>query len=93
MKCKDCTNNFCYYRTSNAEQDCHYESYVPDAEVKPAIKEGDGFDWAAFRREAAKDILCSLIHDGRAYVNSETIEDAIRLADDLIAQLQGGGKQ
>jgi len=44
--------------------------------------------WAKFRREAAKDILCALISDGRTSVNAESVKNSIALADELIKQLK-----
>lgn len=51
-------------------------------------------DWSAFRREAAKDILCALVGNkdylkviGR--IEPETML-AIALADELIKQLRNG---
>lgn len=45
-------------------------------------------EWAKFRREAAKDILCALISDGRTAVNAESVKNSIALADELIKQLK-----
>lgn len=45
-------------------------------------------EWAKFRREAAKDILCALISDGRTSVNAESVKNSIALADELIKQLK-----
>lgn len=57
------------------------------------------FDWTSFRREAAKDILCSvvanpgrigLVEYGRKdYRKSEYVRFAIDCADELIKQLKG----
>ena len=44
--------------------------------------------WTKFRREAAKDILCALVSDGRTYVNAESVKNSIALADELIKQLK-----
>lgn len=44
--------------------------------------------WTKFRREAAKDILCALVSDGRTSVNAESVKNSITLADELIKQLK-----
>ena len=44
-------------------------------------------DWDAFRREAAKDILCAMIHHQNSTDPSE-ISIAIDIADELIKQLK-----
>ena len=59
-----------------------------------AIKDLDNFDWAAFRREAAKDILNSIISAASKIYEFESLdkriccEQAIDWADELIKQLK-----
>ena len=55
----------------------------------------DLFDWRAFRREAAKDILCGVLSGGIAagaigFVNEKKslVASAIEVADELIKQLK-----
>lgn len=50
--------------------------------------EGEDFDWQSFRAEAAKDILCALILDGRVPITNEQVANSIKLADELIRQLK-----
>ena len=45
-------------------------------------------DWDAFRREAAKDILCAMIHHQNSTDPTE-VSIAIDIADELIKQLKG----
>ena len=45
-------------------------------------------DWSAFRREAAKDILCALIADGQIPVNADSVTHCIGLAEALIKRLK-----
>ncbi len=45
------------------------------------------FDWSAFRREAAKDILCALCSFPPINYKKD-VEQAINIADELIKQLQ-----
>lgn len=47
-------------------------------------------DWEAFRREAAKDILCAMNCTPGSYMKSlqEAVHDAIEQADELIKQLK-----
>lgn len=50
------------------------------------IDESAPIDWSAFRRDAAKDILCAMVsHLGDDY---SYIERAVFLADELIKQLK-----
>jgi hypothetical protein len=55
------------------------------------IDDGDGVDWDAFRREAAKDILCTLLCDGIGFGNEvaeSTAGLAVKYTDALIAKLK-----
>ena len=57
------------------------------------IDESESVDWDAFRREAAKDILCALIgREGLLVVDKRPgeieVTDAIYIADELIKQLK-----
>ena len=57
------------------------------------IDESESVDWDAFRREAAKDILCALIgREGLLVVDKRPgeieVTDAICIADELIKQLK-----
>lgn len=49
--------------------------------------EEDCYDWADFRREAAKDILCAMIHHQNSTDPIE-VSIAIDIADELIKQLK-----
>lgn len=53
------------------------------------IVEYDTVDWEAFRREAAKDILCAMIHHQNS-TDSTEVSIAIDIADELIKQLKEG---
>ena len=43
-------------------------------------------DWSAFRREAAKDILCALLQN--SYHKYTVVSTAMSMADELIKQLK-----
>ena len=50
------------------------------------------FDWSAFRREAAKEILAGIATNIQIYINEHdrckaAVHDAVALADELIRQL------
>ena len=60
-------------------------------EIVPAKCIADAPDWEKFRREAAKDILCAILH-GRDGVNPKHISMAIEIADELIKRLWEGRK-
>ena len=62
------------------------------------IDDGDGVDWDAFRREAAKDIVCAILsagaqqtddNDNHFYSFEELAKASVEWADTLIKQLQG----
>lgn len=54
-----------------------------------AIKDLDDFDWQAFRREAAKDILCAIVSRGYGLGRGqEHTFIAIKYTDELIKQLK-----
>lgn len=82
---------------NNPEQELRGTEATKVQYVKELLEkhEPEFVDWSAFRREAAKDILCARI-SGRVgcynaddkYVNAQKCRDAIRLADELIKQLK-----
>lgn len=49
--------------------------------------EEDCYDWADFRREAAKDFTVALVSSGSG-LNPKTIAYAIEMSDELIEQLR-----
>lgn len=61
---------------------------VPDGEG-PVKVSGGGFDRTAFRSQAAKDILCSLLADGRDIHTSTAgvVQKAVDVADMLMERL------
>lgn len=59
------------------------------------LQDGDAYTWVTFRREAAKDILCSVLAGGIANgangfdpVKEELVNVSIGMADELIKQLK-----
>ena len=63
------------YKTSDLE----FESYQPLPKV---------VDWDAFRREAAKDILCGICAGGYGVSIKSSVQFAVELTDELIWQLK-----
>jgi hypothetical protein len=61
--------------------------YADDVEILEEDKPKDTTDWAAFRREAAKDILAALCHTMPINMK-EDVRQAINIADELIKQLK-----
>lgn len=47
-------------------------------------------EWDAFRREAAKDILCAIIQGNTSYDSLYEVHHSVELADELIKQLRDG---
>ena len=45
-------------------------------------------EWELFRREAAKDIVCSMIQGNESYDTLYVIHHAVEMADELIKQLK-----
>ena len=46
------------------------------------------FDWQSFRNQAAKDILCALIHKTDNFIGKDSAGYAIMIADELIKKLK-----
>lgn len=98
MKCKECNAIFCPYRTSNAEQECVYNIPPQRWDIKSAsstkipVGTEAAFDWDAFRREAVKDILASMVSHPRVAYGKSYVEEQVYLAivyaDELIKQLK-----
>lgn len=65
-----------------------------DVEIIEEEKPKDTTDWDAFRREAAKDILCAMNCAPGPYMKSlqEAVHDAIKQANELIKQLKEENK-
>lgn len=57
-------------------------------ETPPKLK--PEVDWDAFRREAAKDILCAIIQGNTSYDSHYEVHHSVELADGLIKQLRDG---
>ena len=68
-----------------------YEYYRAADLVFPDTPDWDKTDWSAFRREAAKDILCALIIH-RSLARKDGARIAIEYADELIKQLKEESK-
>ena len=63
-------------------------SSLLDMEV---IDESSSVDWAAFRREAAKDVLPAVIAKKSSMCGyDEVVREAVLFAEELIKQLRGG---
>lgn len=76
MKCKDCNNFSCDYR--NTLEKCFYQDDYLDKD----------FNWKSFRAEAAKDILCAIIHKTNNFIGKDSAGYAIMIADELINKLK-----
>jgi len=76
MKCKECNNFGCSYR--NTFEKCFYQDNYLD----------EDFDWQSFRNQAAKDILCALIHTTDNIIGTDSAGYAIMIADELVKKLK-----
>lgn len=93
MKCKDCGSILCSYRTSDAEEDCFYESH-PDYTLP--IDFGCDFrnnvDWHSLRNQAAIACLAQIVgnipSDIQGDYTKAYVEEAINYADELVKQLK-----
>ena len=90
MNCVDCKDFTCPHRSeSTGGRPCYYESGEQKEKLLTMTAEANlhYVDWSAFRREAAKDILCALIiHCSLARGDAARI--AIEYADELIKQIK-----
>lgn len=57
-------------------------------ETPPKLK--PEVDWDAFRREAAKDLLCALVQGNESYDSIFEVHHAVEMADELIKTLRDG---
>ena len=69
--------------------------YADDVEILEEDKPKDTTDWAAFRREAAKDLLCAVLSGGisagaKGFIKEkeEVIQGVLEVTDELIKQLK-----
>ena len=101
MKCKDCTETNCRYRSSNAEQGCHY---IQNGSVLEVVKE----DYIAIRTQAAiaamqgtismlsgdcvafKIVVADNYTGAKKSYPNEIAEFAVACADALIEELKKG---
>ena len=82
--CKE--NGLPYDPESPFNKGGYYKSAVLPLECFDLLEEPD---WSAFRREAAKDILCSMVSGGHGIGwESEQASHAIKFADELIKLLK-----
>ena len=85
-------------QTIDTEEAAKLHSYVltklamQEACSKCKEEKKDNIDWDAFRRDAAKDILCAMIANGNlgryGSSYSEMVEHTVYAADKLIQQLK-----
>ena len=84
MKCKDCTESHCGYRTSDSEKECYYSAYAYDVrsnvppEEQHMIKPFDiDFDsnGRQFRRDTAARVLAAIVSNSK--FNEDTDLDAL----------------
>ena len=66
-------------------------AYSTPQDLQLLQEESNDTDWSAFRREAAKDILCAIIST-TVGANPKDVTMAIEIADELIKQLREGEK-
>ena len=69
-----------------------FNGLSPYYAYKQGLQDGVSCDWNAFRREAAKDILCSIIQMGAIDSWKNIVPSAIKGADELIKQLKENEK-
>lgn len=81
MKCKD--RNYDCARRGEGETECFYE-----IEMRKQKEAKEAPYWKHFRAEAAKDILCALIHKTDNFIGKDSAGYAIMIADELIKQLK-----
>lgn len=93
MKCKDCDSTLCSYRTSNAEEDCFYESH-PDYTLPNdfGCDYRNNIDWHSLRNQAAiaamQGLLCAPSYKADRGKLNMIAKDAISIADTLIEELK-----
>lgn len=77
--------------TVNPCNDGFYDVNTHDIYEPDELDFTPGFDWSAFRREAAKDFICAMLQDTRISYSQAYewfCQQALDLADELIKQLK-----
>lgn len=89
MKCKNCTEDYCPYRTSDAEKECYYSTFtIPANSVMMTEK------WYDFRNEAAKVAMGGLLAQGWFPNDDEAlVNKSVEIADKLMAKLLKNGME
>lgn len=96
MKCKDCSDTLCKFRTCDAEKVCVYEQNVqPQEKILLGGNAYTPIDWEAIRIQAAiyamNGILSnSELSEASLYtLNAKRVaKESINVADELISELQ-----
>ena len=78
---------------SRTQKDLHPNfqdrKFLTEEEFKNLIAANEGFTWDEYRREVAKDILCSMVSGGyRSGREVEQTKLAVQYANELIKQLK-----
>lgn len=91
MKCKDCSDTLCKFRTSDAEKVCVYETQQQE---KILLGGNSQPDWEAIRIQASISAMNGMLSNSELSsaiysLNYRRIaEDSVRAADELISELQ-----
>ena len=97
MNCVDCKDFTCQHRSENTGgRRCYYESGEQKEKLLTMAAEASlhYIDWSSFRREAAKEILPTLIEKASEIYELESLakevwcEKAVEWADELIKRLK-----
>lgn len=61
-----------------------------DGEWQTIVEGSDsGFDWAKYRNDATRDVLCALLNSNyHGYDNQAFVKQAVRIVDELVKQLK-----
>ena len=89
MKCKNCTEAYCPYRTSDAEKECYYSTFtIPANGIMMTEK------WSDLRFEAVKTAMCGLLAQGWFPNDDEAlVNKSVEIADKLMAKLFKNGME
>ena len=97
MKCKDCSDTLCKFRTCDAEKICVYEQDVqPQEKILLGGNTYAPIDWESIRIQAAISAMNGILSNSELFeasslytINAKrVVKESINVADELISELQ-----
>ena len=94
MKCKDCSDTLCKFRTCDAEKVCVYD-VQPQEKILLGGKTYTPIDWESIRIQAAISAMNGILSNSELSEASlytlnakRVVKESINVADELISEFQ-----